>query len=151
MTTALSCRQYETRMHVAMMIDAYLASTENNPFRKCEPGNTFKRIMCDKDFVLVDDYFGMDQVPMHPYAAIWHQCEAIYRNWEWNKLADYEIDRNWEHARKYGMKINGREINASAFIQAQLRWEKNGWLRYEYKRSKRRAAFAPFLRVAAIV
>ena len=83
--------------------------------------------------------------------AVWSVITYMYdHEWQWNKLADYEIDRDWKHARQHGMKINGTDIPATAFVAAQLRWERNGWLRYEFKRSKRRSALAPFLRVAAI-
>lgn len=153
MTTALSCRQYETRMHVAMMIDAYRTHVDNETFQPCETGNSLTRAIgleMPNGATHVDDYHGMT-VLMHPYAAIWHRCEKIHGLWDWNQRADYEIDRDWGHARTRGITINGHDIPASAFVAAQIRWERNGWLRYEYKRSKRRAAFAPFLRVAAIM
>ena len=151
--TNIAFRQYETRMHVAMMVDAYRTHFDGTPFEPCETGNSFTRFMSQDpskyEMVWVDDYFGMP-APMHPYAAIWHRIGMLSEKFGWNKLADYEIDRNWKHARQHGMKILGGDVPASAFVAAQLRWERNGWLRYEFKRSKRRSALAPFLRVAAI-
>ena len=150
--TMLSCRQYETRMHVAMMMDAYVNVTKCDVFMPCDTGNTFERMFPDQlDMVSVTDYHCGMPAMVHPYAAIWHRISTLYKSFEWDKFADYEIDRDWSHARQHGMKINGVDVPATEFVAAQLRWERNGWLRYEFKRSKRRSVLAPFLRVAAIV
>ena len=139
MSTALSCRQYETRMYVAMMADAFASFTKSYDFAPCKTGNTLTR------------YFELCRNDTPQYTKMWGFIESKHGEWGWNDMADYQIDRNWEHARRNGMKIGGVPIPAQYFVNAQIRWETNNWLCYEYKRSKRRAAFAPFLRVAAIV
>ena len=145
--TALSCRQYETRMHLAMMADAYRTHFDGKTFEPCEPGNSFTRWFVDQSDRNPDEHWTNHY---HPYTHIWNAIGALYHQFGWDKLADYEIDRDWKHARQHGMKILGGDVPATAFVAAQLRWERNGWLRYEFKRSKRRSAMAPFLRVAAI-
>ena len=153
--TLLSCRQYDTRMYVAMMIDAYInivgSPVERRMFEKCNPGNTFTRhIGWDIPTNARTVNWNGITTPMHPYSAIWYTIETQHRLFDWNALADYELDLMWQRAQKFGLTINGVNIPARSFIDARSRWQSYGWLRYEYKRSKRRSALAPFLRVAAI-
>lgn len=150
--TMLSCRQYETRMHVAMMIDAYVNHRYGTEFKPCTPGNTLQRWFPDHQTPEpVGSHYAGQMAYVHEYTRIWNHIGVVYHLLKWDKFADYEIDRDWSHARQHGMKIDGVDVPATAFVAAQLRWERNGWLRYEFKRSKRRAFAAPFLRVAAIV
>lgn len=133
-------------MYVAMMLDAFThqfgVPETKSLFNKCDTGNTIGRFI-NSHIVNNGTY--------HPYQHLWQYLQSLYSDLNMARLADYEIESMWKSAVKHGITLDGDHVDVKHITAARLRWQSNGWMRYEYKRSKRRSAVAPFLRVAAVV
>lgn len=133
--TKLSCRARDSRLRVAYIIDAYMHACGKSFDTTIKPENSFARA-------------GTKQ---HPYSMMWGLIGRCYKRLGWDQMCDPEIDQLWKTAISVGIQVFNTKLTPSDVLAAKQRWHLSHWYRYEYKRSNRRMAVMPWLKLGAVI
>lgn len=133
--TILSCRNRDVRLHIAYIIDAYMHNVGNPFSTNIKPADSVSRL------------FHSGQ---HPYAYMWEIITHAYQAMHWDDLCDTELDDIWKTAISVGLELFDTKLTPQDILRAKQRWFNSHWYRYEFKRTNRRMAVAPWLRIGMV-